>query len=354
MIKILQALPMKTFWDREPLIGLAPMDGVTDAAFRYIVDMNGKSDLLLTEFVAVEGITAGAIKLLEGFVYHPTETPTIAQIYGTEPDAFYKAAIIVAELGFDGIDINMGCPDKSVSGRGAGAGLIRTPDVAKKIVRSVKQAIQDWSEGQSLENAGLRPKVVDAVRAMIKQYGYTAQPRILPVSVKTRTGFETPTTKEWINHLLETEPINITLHGRTLKQMYTGLADWEQIGIAAETAKNTKTYVMGNGDIKSLTEAKERIKTYGLHGVLIGRATFGNPWLFKDIEVDHITRLKVGLEHCRAFERLLPEGNFLSLRKHMAWYCKGFEHSAEMRVRLMTVKSAKEVEEIVAPIISAR
>ncbi len=343
---------MKTFWDNEPLIGLAPMDGVTDAAFRYIVDTVGKPDLLLTEFVAVEGVTAGATKLLEGFVYHKTKTPTIAQIYGTEPEAFYKAAIIVAELGFDGIDINMGCPDKSVSGRGAGAGLIRTPDLAQKIVQSVQQAVQDWSEGQSMENAGIRPKVTEAVHAMIKRYQYTSTRQIIPVSVKTRIGFEAPSIKEWISYLLEVQPVNITVHGRTLKQMYTGFADWEQIGIAAATAKGTKTYVMGNGDIKTKEEALQRIKQYNLHGVLIGRATFGNPWLFTGEEIDYKTRLKTGLEHCRAFERLLPEGNFLSLRKHMAWYCRGFDHSAQMRAQLMTVKSAREVEEIVQPVIA--
>lgn len=342
---------MKSFWETEPLIGLAPMDGVTDAAFRYIVDTVGNPDLLITEFVAVEGVTAGATKLLEGFVYHETETPTIAQIYGTEPDAFYKAALIVATLGFDGIDINMGCPDKSVSGRGAGAGLIRTPDLAKQIVRSVKQAVQDWSEGQSMENAGIRPKVTDAVHKMIEKYNYTSTRRILPVSVKTRMGFETPTVKEWIGHLLETEPVNITVHGRTLKQMYTGQADWEQIGLAAETAKGSNTYVMGNGDIKSKEDALQKIKLYGLHGVLIGRATFGNPWIFTGKVTDYKTRLKTGLAHCRAFEELLPDGNFLSLRKHMAWYCTGFDHAAEMRARLMTVKTAQEVEEIVNPII---
>ncbi len=342
---------MKSFWDNSPMIGLAPMDGVTDAAFRFIVDTYGKPDILITEFVTVEGITAGATRLLDGLIYHQTSTPTIAQIYGTSPDAFYKAALIVAEMGFDGIDINMGCPDKSVTGRGAGAGLIRTPQLAQKIVHAVKQAVRDWSEGQSMEHADIRPKVVDAVNNLIKYYGYSATRRVLPVSVKTRTGFDTPTTKEWIKHLLETEPANITLHGRTLKQMYTGLADWEQIGIAAQAAQGTKTKIMGNGDIKSVTEARKKIIQYGLHGALIGRATFGNPWLFTHTEVDSKTRLQVALEHCRAFEKLLPEGNFLSLRKHMAWYCKGFDGAAETRVKLMTVKSAQEVEDIVKPLL---
>ncbi len=343
---------MKSFWDKESIIGLAPMDGVTDAAFRSIVDHYGHPDILLTEFVTVEGITAGATKLLEGFVYHHTQTPTIAQIYGTDPDAFYKTAIIASELGFDGIDINMGCPDKSVTGRGAGAGLIRTPDLAKAIIKSVKQAVVDFSNGQTIEKAGVRPKVASAVRSMIETYNYSSERKVLPVSVKTRTGFDTPTTREWISHLLELEPVNITLHGRTLKQMYTGLADWEQIAIAAETAQGSNTYIMGNGDIKSLDEAREKIAMYHLHGVLIGRATFGNPWLFQGPVPDYKTRLIVALEHCKEFEKLLPEGNFLSLRKHMAWYCKGFDHSAEMRARLMTVKTAKEVEEIVMPVIS--
>lgn len=343
---------MKTFWDKYPIIGLAPMDGVTDAAFRYISDTIGKPDLLLTEFVSVEGITAGAIALLDAFIYHKTKTPTIAQIYGTEPEAFYQSAFIVCELGFDGIDINMGCPDKSVSGRGAGAGLIRNPERAKAIVKATKQAALDWSEGKKLGDVGLRPKVTNAVRKLQKQLDITPIRRLLPVSVKTRIGFDRPVIHEWISHLLETEPVNITIHGRTLKQMYTGLADWDEIGAAAQLAKGSSTTIMGNGDVKSMDDAGKRIKEYGLHGVLIGRATFGNPWLFKREIPSTDMRLRAALAHCEAFERMLPKGHFLSLRKHMAWYCKGFDGAAEIRARLMSIQSVADVRQIVQPLFS--
>ena len=338
---------MNSFWDKKEIIGLAPMDGVTDAAYRYIADTYGKPDLLITEFVSVEGATT----LLDAFIHHKSTIPTIAQIYGTELEAFYKMTIIACELGFDGIDINMGCPDKSVTGRGAGAGLIRSPKHAQDIVKTVKKAVVDWSDGQSMINANIRPKVYQAVERLKENMELGVTRKILPVSVKTRMGFDTPIVEDWISNLLEVEPVNITLHGRTLKQMYSGLADWEEIGKASRLAKGSKTYLMGNGDIKSIKDAKEKIKTYGLHGVLIGRASFGNPWLFQEIEPTTNMRLTTALEHCIAFQKYLPEGHFISLRKHMAWYCKGFDGAAEVRAKLMSITSVEDVERILKPLI---
>src|SRR3989344_6611393 len=154
------------FWNnlKRPIIGLSPMDGVTDAAFRYICDKYGKPAVLFTEFTSVEGITRGAVKILDAFIYHKTSTPTVAQVYGSTPQSFYDATFVVCEMGFDGIDINMGCPDHNISKRGSGAALIRTPQIAKKIINSVKKASKDYFEGKNIEDTDLPKPVIEWIR----------------------------------------------------------------------------------------------------------------------------------------------------------------------------------------------
>jgi len=337
-------------WKSQPIIGQAPMDGVTDAAFRCITDLHGKPDVLFTEFVSVEGVGNGAVRLLDSLITHKTKTPIIGQIYGTEPHHFYTAVIIVASLGFSGIDINMGCPDTSISKRGAGAGLIRTPKLAQEIVKTVQKAQKDWANGITLDDI--------ALRSSIRKWVSSHQPKnnrrsLLPVSVKTRIGFEEITTSEWIPYLLEVQPAAITIHGRTLKQMYTGNANWDEIAKAAEMAKSSDTLILGNGDVHSRKDGLDKIKKYYLDGVLIGRASFGNPWIFTGEEVTNKVKLETALEHCEAFERLTPEGHFLSLRKHLAWYCKNFRNSAQVRDKLMHVTCVADVEEILHEVISS-
>ena len=139
----------KVLRERKMILGLSPMDGVTDAAFRWMVARYGKPDVMYTEFVNVEGLMRGrAEKLLPAFFYHKIERPIVAQLFGKGPEEFYRAAVLVGELGFDGVDINMGCPAKNVAQKGMGAGLIETPQLAQKIVRQVKRAVKDWSEGK--------------------------------------------------------------------------------------------------------------------------------------------------------------------------------------------------------------
>lgn len=298
------------------------MDGITDAPFRNIVDIYGKPNIIYTEFVSVKGLLFGKPAINRMLLHHKTETPMIAQLFGNDPDLFYKASFIVLKNGFDGIDINMGCPDKSVFNRGGGAGLILKPKLAKEIILSVKKAVKDGAK-----------------KLNIKKY--------IPVSVKTRTGYKNPQTKEWISHLLEAEPDVICLHARTFAQKYSGRADWEQIGIAADLARPTKTKIFGNGDIKNREEAKNKIKQYNLAGVLIGRAALGNPWIFKGIIPTTEERFQVLLEHCKKFQEFFPESEFKIMRKHLAWYAKGFAGSAEIRNQLMQVKSIDDVKKII-------
>lgn len=340
---------MNTVWNKQSIIGQSPMDGVTDAAFRYITDIHGKPDILFTEFVPVEGIARSAVRVLLSFVHHKTETPTLAQIYGRDLDAFYSAAFVAAELGYDGIDINMGCPDRAVTKRGAGAGLIKSPKHAQQIIKTVQQAVEDWINGKTMKEAGVPDDVLNKVVEMQNTFGITGDHTRIPVSVKTRIGYDKVITTEWIKELIESRPSAISLHGRTLEQMYNGKADWDEIGKAAEVAHDAGIPLLGNGDIQSITDAKEKIKTYNLNGVLIGRATFGNPWLFKEIEPDTQLRIRTALEHAEIFEKLLPDGHFISLRKHMAWYIKGFDHSAALRDKLMRLQSITDVRETLYP-----
>src|SRR3569832_276080 len=142
------------------------MDGVTDSSFRAVIAQQGKPDITLTEFTHVHDICRGPEALLETLIYSEIERPVIAQVYGKDPALFYQAAHAVCELGFDGVDINMGCPSKNVASSGSGAGLIRTPDVAHAILRAARQGVTDWANGQTLYNAGIKTARAEFIQSM--------------------------------------------------------------------------------------------------------------------------------------------------------------------------------------------
>jgi nifR3 family TIM-barrel protein len=304
-----------------PIIGLSPMDGVTDAPFRYITDVYGQPDIIYTEFISVEGLILGKPAISRMLLRHKTNTFMVAQFFGSDPKYFYQATQVALNQGFDGIDINMGCPDKSIFNRGGGAGLILQPKRAREIILSVKKAVRDTRKKLKIKKR-------------------------ITVSVKTRTGYKNPQTKEWISQILEAEPDFICLHARTFTQKYSGRADWSQIGIAAEIAKKTKTKIFGNGDIKSRRQALEKIKQYNLAGVLIGRAALGNPWIFKGIVPTTKDRFEVLLKHCKKFKEFFPTSDFNIMRKHLAWYVKDFPHAARIRNELMQVNNIEDVKKI--------
>ncbi len=334
---------------QKPIVGLAPMDGVTDAAFRYMVDTYSKPDVLFTEFTSVEGIQQGAVRLLDAFLYHTTATPIIAQFFGAHPEHFYNGAFVACEMGFDGIDINMGCPDENIARKGGGAALILNPDLAKKIIQEVKKAVGDFAGGKTIAKTTLPEPIIESVCAF-KKTSWIKKPKksLLPVSIKTRIGYDTVVTEEWISALLETEPSSVAIHGRTLRQMYTGKADWEEIGKAAQLIRQTKTLVLGNGDIQTMADARKKIVDYRLDGVLVGRATLGNPWFFRDYVPSEKERKQAALEHCKAYMKLTPHLNFLAMRKHLGWYMKGIHKSHELRNRLMQIKTLEDVQSILS------
>lgn len=352
------------FWDdlfalKRPIVGLSPMDGVTDAPMRYMTarygarnnqipnsnNQIGGVDLLFTEFVSVDALHYATgerrERLLKTFIRakdvgtvsenqntKESKIYEIAQVFGNKPELFAEAAVLIENLGFDGIDINMGCPAHKVEENGSGAGLIRTPAIAQEIVRAVNAATK------------------------------------LPVSVKTRIGVDKIVVEEWMEALMEVSPANITLHGRTLKQLYQGFADWEAIGRAAEVVHKRGGRILGNGDVMSLQDGMDKVGQYGVDGFLIGRAAEGNPGIFvKSQSSDHSPIIAQGselwvqrqiswmVEHARVFESIFPD-NFMPMRKHLAWYCKGFPGAVELRSKLMQTNSADEVEVMVSQLLS--
>lgn len=348
------------FWQQlpRPIVGLSPMDGVTDAPFRYVMAKFGRPDVIFTEFVPVEAITHNAVRVMQDFLYSEVERPIVAQVYGGDPESFYKVAHVVCELGFDGIDINMGCPAKKVVNRGCGAGLIQTPELAKQIVRAVRMGVADWANGQGLENLGLSSRILKWVEEF-KSGRSVRERRMIPISIKTRIGYAENVVTDWVKHLLETEPAVISLHGRTLKQMYKGDADWEAIAAAAEIIHQTPTLVLGNGDVKSAVDAMKKIRASGVDGVLIGRATYGNPWVLSQGEDirrglrDNVVPARhwvtpeeataCMLEHARCFEEIRPDIRYVAMRKHFAWYSKWIPALHGRKKELMQINSYAEL-----------
>ncbi|MBI3355537.1 MAG: tRNA-dihydrouridine synthase [Nitrospirae bacterium] len=362
-----------SFWSSlpRPIIGLSPMDGVTDASFRSIIARQGKPDVTFTEFTHVHDVCRGPEILLETLIYSEIERPMVAQFYGKDPDLFYQAAHAACELGFDGLDINMGCPAKNVASSGSGAALIKTPHLAHAIIQATRRGIEDWAGGQTLEQAGFKPARIAAFQRLNEQRRGRSLSvrRPLPISVKTRLGYDSVMVEGWVEHLLREQPTVISLHGRTLQQMYRGAADWSAIARAAALAKATGTLLLGNGDVQSLDEVVVRVRETGVDGVLVGRAVLGAPWFFRSKEqarrlafkpngsgmescadeaISLDQRFAVLLDHARQFQGLYGQGQFHRMRKHLGWYCKAFPHAAALRARLFRVSSVDELETVIA------
>ena len=320
------------FWNKlpKPFFVQAPMADVTDAAFRRIIAKYAKPDVLWTEFVAVDGLLSpGREVLLRDFMYSEAERPIVAQIFGGKPQNFEKVAQMIVQLGFDGIDINMGCPDRNVEKQGGGANLMKDPSRAQEIIFATKAG------------AGA-----------------------LPVSVKTRVGYNQVELETWLPALLETKPDAVTIHARTRKEMSDVPARWEHVRRAVEirSVLSPGTLIIGNGDIKDLDDAKAKAKESGADGVMLGRAIFGNPWLYASTELNLSRlnldkfddekmireKLSVMVEHTKLFEELLGDvKNFATVKKHYKAYVNGFLGAKELRIKLMETNNGVEVEEIV-------
>ena len=328
------------------------MDGITDEAFRLVQTKIAKPDLMFTEFVSAEGISRGGIKLYDILLYSSEERPIIGQLFGKDPESFYKSAIILCELGFDGVDINMGCPAKTVTQHGSGASLIAKPDLAINIIQSVKKGINDWYSGKTkITDLSLNKKTLDVITRNKKYSGInvetfceTSLPKTKPtLSVKTRLGITESTVDNWIPLLLAQDLDFLTIHGRTLKQAYAGVANWEEIKKVVNLAKNTKTKIFGNGDIQSRQQGIKYCQKYGVDGVLIGRSASGNPWCFNNHIPSPKEKFTAMLLHSQIFQEVFPHRQFDSLRKHFLLYTKNLSNAKSLRMKLIRLNSVKEL-----------
>ena len=321
---------MNTFWEAlpQPAIVLAPMADVTDAAFRAMFAKYGPPHVMWTEFVSADGLYhTRALQhmpdaenpLMRDLVFGADERPIVAQLFSAHPSMMEYGASVVAELGFDGIDINMGCPDKSIEKQGAGAALMKDPTRARELIRAAKRA-----------GGGL------------------------PVSVKTRVGYNQVELETWLPELLAEEPAAVTIHARTRKEMSLVPARWEHVAHAValrnELAPNTK--ILGNGDVQTLEEAYTKAAQTGADGVMIGRGIFGNPWFFSGLtNATHEShaptvaeKLRALVEHCELFERHCSHKSFAVMKKHFKAYAHGFPGASELRTALMQCEHAHAVE----------
>lgn len=316
----------QNFWKKlkKPIFALAPMADVTDAAFRKIIAKYGKPDVMWTEFVSADGLfLGGKDALIKDLLFSKKEKPIVAQFFTDKPEMMEKAAALAAELGFDGVDINMGCPDRAVVRQGAGSALIKNPRLAREIIRAAKR-------------------------------GASAGRKKIPVSVKTRIGYLKNELEKWLPEILSEEPDAVIVHCRTKKEMSLVPADWSQVKKAVEIRNEMKSgaLILGNGDVKNLDEAKRLVKETGADGVMLGRAIFGNPWLFnREVKQSEITpemKLKVLVEHSKIFEKLLSgRKNFAVMKKHFKAYANGWAGAKKLRVKLMEAENAKDVKKIV-------
>lgn len=301
---------------------LAPMEDVTDLTFRYVCKKFG-ADMLYTEFISSDGLirdVQGALKKLEIYDY---ERPIGMQIYGHIPDAMVESAIRVEAAGPDVIDINFGCPVNKIARRGAGSGMMREPDKMVEITR----------------------RVVEAVK--------------LPVTVKTRLGWDEDSKiiVELAERLQDVGIQALTIHGRTRCQMYKGDADWTLIG-AVKNNPRMRIPIIGNGDIKTPQDAANAFERYGVDGVMIGRATFGHPWLFKEIRhflqtgeelpaMSVSERVQLAKDHfAKSLEFKGERVGVLEMRRHFSCYFKALPDFKETRLRLVTENDPMEVMKI--------
>lgn len=322
---------MNSFWQKlpKPFLALAPMKDVTDAAYRRLIAQVGKPDVMWSEFVSADGLyhTREVKKmpdlenpLMRDLQFAQIEHPIVAQLFSSKPSMIAYAAELVAHLGFDGIDINMGCPDRSVEKQGAGAALIKEPKLAVELINAAKEGV-----------------------------AHAEHP--IPVSVKTRTGYTEEILNEWIPILLSAEPAALTVHLRTRKELSDVPAHWELMGRVVELRDraNSNTLILGNGDVQCAADALQKARETGADGIMIGEAIFGNPWVFLGRTRDETPpqeRLAALITLAHYFEELMPQKHFQILKKHIKAFVCGFDGAAELRAKLMEAIDAAQLAHI--------
>ncbi|MFV0559792.1 MAG: tRNA dihydrouridine synthase [Enterococcus sp.] len=318
----------KNFWASlpKPFFILAPMEDVTDVVFRHVVQKAGAPDVFFTEFTNSDSYCHpdGKQSVQGRLTFTEDEQPMVAHIWGDKPEFFKEMSLGLADMGFQGIDINMGCPVPNVAGRGKGSGLILRPEVAAELIEAAK--------------AGG-----------------------LPVSVKTRIGYaKTEELEEWITHLLKQDIVNLSVHMRTRNEMSKVDAHWDLIPKIVEIRDRIapQTLITINGDILDRTMGLELAEKYGVDGIMIGRGIFKNPYAFEKEPREHSSKeliglLKLQLDLQDHYAEEIPR-SIVGLHRFFKIYVKGFPGANDLRIRLMETKSTDEVRAVLAEFESSR
>ncbi|MFZ1604701.1 MAG: tRNA-dihydrouridine synthase [Enterococcus aquimarinus] len=313
---------MTNFWAElpKPFFILAPMEDVTDVVFRHVVKEAGAPDVFFTEFANSDSFChpEGKDSLRGRLTFTEDEQPIVGHIWGDNPTFFREMSIGLAQLGFKGVDINMGCPVPNVAGRGKGSGLILRPEVAAELIAAAK--------------AGG-----------------------LPVSVKTRIGYtEMAEMEAWITHLLKQDIANLSIHLRTRKEMSKVPAHWDIIPqiMALRDQIAPQTFITINGDIPDRQTGLELAEKYGVDGIMIGRGIFKNPFAFEKEPREHTSEELLGLLRLQLdlqdqYSEMIPR-SIVGLHRFFKIYVKGFSGASDLRVKLMQTKSTDEVRAILA------
>jgi nifR3 family TIM-barrel protein len=321
-----------SFWKKlkRPIMVLAPMSGVTNEAFRIMLLKFGRPDVFWTEFVPTEGLfSKGRKNILFDLKFTQKEHPIVAQIFGSKPEFFEKTAELARKLGFDGIDINMGCPNKDIEKTGAGASLIKNKALAKEIIRMTKKG------------AGR-----------------------VPVSVKTRIGYS-ESDIGWIKFLLKEDLAALIIHFRTRKDLFKVPAHWELAKkiVRLRDSYSPETLLIGNGGVETLAQARSLSKETGFDGIMVGRGVLKNPWFFSERVPDVQERMAAVIQHAKIFEKLrkrsLSKGekrleNFNVLKKYFWSYVVQFKGAKELRDKLSGAKSIKETQKTIKDFLKSK
>ena len=302
---------------------LAPMEDITDPSFRIVCKMNG-ADFMYTEFVSSDGLIRDGQKSVKKLDIYDFERPIGIQLYGHLIDSMVEAALIAEEAKPELIDINFGCPVKKIANRGAGAGMLRNIPLMIEITGAIVKAVK------------------------------------LPVTVKTRLGWDEDSKNivEISERLQDVGIQALTIHGRTRAQLYKGNSDWTLIG-AVKNNQRMKIPIIGNGDIDGPVKAKEMFDKYGIDGIMIGRATVGRPWIFRDIrhylntmellpEPTVNEKADIALLHLeKSLEYKEGKRAIFELRRHLSNYFKGLAHFKETRLKLLTAVEVDDIRRII-------
>lgn len=306
------------FWSSllKPIVGLSPMDGITDFPMREIQVKIAKPSVIYTEFVSAEGLIRKEKVFLPKLKFSSQEKPIVAQIFGFSEESFFNAVKIIAKLNFDGIDINMGCPAKNILEQGGGAALIGKNNQVQKIILSVFKAL----------------KSID---------------KVIPISIKTRIADTEEETEKWLKFLSLLPISAICVHARTRKQSHSGETDFKKLLKYSHYFRQKKIVFLGNGGIKNRKMAIDYSLKYNLDGALIGQAAIGNPWVFKDkYPIEKKELFEIMTQHTITTENFYGPNRFVNVKKHLAAYCKNFPGCKKLRGQLMMAESLLETLDV--------